>query len=317
MKLRRVLLLLAVGQVLLLQANLFSQELPQAPRPGSSRWGREDQRGAANLLTAQKVLEATQLIKTGKIYQLGRLYEQDMPLIGGRQFTRLMHAPFDLGGKNQVVALTELLIAEIGQVGTQFDGLGHIGIGDVFYNGNNRRDFQSSSGLTKLGIENAGVFLTRGILLDIAALKGVERLEKGQEITAQDLRDALRRQNLTIRPGDVVLIHTGWGKLWNVDNALYTSGEPGIDASAARFLAEQQISMVGSDTWSLDALPERDPEVLIPAHQILLTLNGIYNLENMDTSELARDRIYEFAFFFAPLRLKGFTGSPGNPVAIR
>ena len=314
---RRRILFLVVGQALLLHGTLFSQELLQAPRPGSSRWGREDQRGAANLQTAAKVLEAAQLIKTGKVYQLGRVYEQGMPLFGQRQFTRLMPEPFGPAGKNQLVALEELLIAEIGQVGTQLDGLGHVGIADVFYNGNVRRDFQSASGLTKLGIENVGVFLTRGILLDITGLKGVARLEKGREITAQDLRDALRRQNLTIRAGDVVLIHTGWGQLWNVDNALYTSGEPGIDASAARFLAEQQISLVGSDTWGLDAVRQVDPAFEIPAHQILLTLNGIYNLENLDTSELARDWIYEFAFFFAPLRLKGFTGSPGNPVAIR
>ena len=313
----RCTLFLLAGQVLLFQGHLFSQELPQAPRPGSSRWGREDQRGAANLLTAAKVLEAAQLIRTGNVYQLGRLYEQGMPLFGRRQFTGLMPAPFGPAGKNQASALEELLIAEIGQVGTQLDGLGHFGIADVFYNGNIRRDFQTASGLTKLGIENAGVFLTRGILLDITALKGIARLEKGQQITAQDLSDALKRQNLTIRPGDVVLIHTGWGQLWNVDNALFNSGEPGIDISAARFLAEQQISLVGSDTWGLDVVPGRDSEVLFPAHQILLTLNGIYNLENLDTSELARDRIYEFAFFFAPLRLKGFTGSPGNPVAIR
>ena len=292
-------------------------KVPEPPRPGSSKWGKDDQRGAANLLTAKKVLEAVQLIRKGQVYQLGSIYEEDMPLSSHRHFSVLMHVPSQPQGKNKLVGMEELLIAEIGQVGTQLDGLGHVGIGNTFYNGNDRRDFQTATGLTRLGIENVGVFLTRGLLLDVAALKGVQRLEDGYEITTEDLRAALQKENLKIRPGDVVLIHTGWGSLWKVDNEAYVKSEPGIGVSAAQFLVDQQISLVGSDNWGIEVIPGPDPEVLGPAHQILITLNGIYNLESIDTSELARDRVYEFAFFFAPLRLKGFSGSPGNPVAIR
>ena len=295
----------------------LGQQLPQPPKPGSSKWGEEDQRGAANLLTPQKVLEAVELIKTGKVYQLGSVYEEGMPLQPHRHFSVLMHAPSPPQGKTKLSANEELLIAEIGQVGTQLDGLGHIGINDIFYNGIHRRDFQTPTGLTKLGIENAGVFFTRGILLDIAKLKGVQRLEKGYEITVQDIQEALEKEKLKIRPGDAVLFHTGWGSLWNVDNELYNSGEPGIGMEAAAFLADEQISLVGSDTWATEVAPYPDPDLFGPAHQILITLNGIYNLEIVDTSELAQDQVYEFAFFLAPLRLKGFSGSPGNPVAIR
>ena len=196
------------------------------------------------------------------------------------------------------------------------DGLGHVGIDGIFYNGLKAEDFITSKGLIRLGIENVGVFFTRGLLLDIASLKGKARLKKGYEITDKDLQQALRKQGLQIHPGDVVLIHTGWGSLWNVDNDLFNSGAPGIGISAARFLVQQQVVLVGADNWSLDVMPNPSPDLMVPSHQILITQNGIYSLENLDTSALARNRVYEFAFVLAPLRMKGATGSPGNPVAI-
>ncbi len=294
-----------------------AQQPPDPPQRGSSKWGAEDQRGAANLLTSEKVLEAVSLVKKGQVYQLGRVYEESMPLVPHRHFSVIMPVPDAPAGKNQIRGTEALLIAEIGQVGTQFDGMGHVGIGDIFYNGYDRREFQTAKGLTKLGIENAGAFLTRGVLLDIAGLKGTTRLKKGYEITAQDLRDAMDREKVKIHKGDAVLIHTGWGSLWKVDNDLFNSGEPGIGVEAANFLVSQEICMVGSDSWATEVIPNPNPDLAFPVHQILIPLNGIYNLENLDTSSLVRDRVYEFAFFFAPLRLKGFAGSPGNPVAIR
>ncbi len=302
---------------LALASLAIAQQSFEPPKPGSSKYGRDDQRGAANILTAAKVLEATKLIKTGKVYQLGRVLEEGMPLVAHRHFTVIMHVPSPPAGKNRVSSNEEALISEIGQVGTQLDGLGHVGVGDIFYNGNNRHDFQTGNGLTKLGIENAGVFITRGLLLDLAILKGVGHLEKGYEITAADLKQALQREKLEIRPGDAVLIHTGWGSLWEVDNDLYDSGEPGLGIGAADFLVEQQISLVGADTWATEVVPNPDPNLSFPVHQILLTQNGIYNLEIVDTSELARDGVYEFEFILTPLRLKGFTGSPANPIAVR
>ena len=180
-----------------------------------------------------------------------------------------------------------------------------------------QRQFVTPKGLAKLGIEKVGVFFARGILLDIALLKKKARLEKGYEVTDTDLKQASESQRIQISPGDCVFIHTGWGELWQTDHSQYTNGEPGIGLTAARFLAQREITLVGFDNWGADAMPGSDPELFHPAHQILLTQNGIYILENLDTSALARDRVYEFAFFFAPLRLKGATGSPGNPVAIR
>jgi kynurenine formamidase len=292
------------------------EQAPQAPKRGSSPWGPDDQRGAMNRITPAKTLEAAQLVKQGKIYSLGRVYEEGIPLFPGRLFKLSIPHPDAPVGDNQVTAHDELITANLGQVGTQFDGLGHVGIGDTFYNGHDRRDFATPHGLTKLGIENVGVFLTRGVLLDIAGLKGKNRLEMGYEITVDDMQQAMKKQNVAITPGDVVLFHTGWGSLWMVDNDTYNAGEPGIGMAAARFLVEKQIVMAAADNWSVEVVPAPQQGLAYPVHQILIVQNGIHLLENLDTSALAQDKIYEFAFFFAPLPVKGATGSPGNPVAV-
>jgi kynurenine formamidase len=289
----------------------------EAQRWYPSRWGAEDQRGAANRLTPQKVLEAKDLIKQGNVYQLGRVYESGMPMFGTRHYSLRIPQTFKIPGSNQATYHDELVSAEIGQVGTQFDGLGHVGIGDLFYNGNNRADFAQPDGLTKLGIENVGPIVTRGLLIDVARQKGVAQLESGYEITTSDLQAALKSQSLEIRPGDVVLIHTGWGALWMKDNARYGAGAPGIGVAAAQFLADKEVTVVGADTWGVEVGPNPDASLGAPVHQLLIARNGIYLHENLNTEDLARDNVYEFAYIFAPLRLKGATGSPGNPIAIR
>lgn len=124
------------------------------------------------------------------------------------------------------------MASQLGQVGTQLDGLGHVGIGDVSYNGFDQRQFVTPKGLAKLGIEKVGVFFARGVLLDIALLKEKARLEKGYEVTDTDLKQALESQRIQINPGDCVFVHTGWGGLWETDHSQYTSGEPGIGSSA-------------------------------------------------------------------------------------
>lgn len=282
-----------------------------------SPWGAADQRGAANRITPAKVLEAKDLITRGAVYQLGRTYETGMPLFGTRHYSLRIPYVFGPQGTNQVVYHDEIISGELGQVGTQFDSLSHIGIGDLFYNGNNRHDFAKPEGMTKLGVENVGALTTRGVLVDVAAYKGVPQLEGGYEITAADVQGALKRQSVEIRPGDIVLIHTGWGSLWMKDNAKYTASAPGIGIGAAQFLVGKEVVMVGADTWAVDVVPNPDPNLAFPVHQLFLPRNGIYIFENLATEDLARDSVYEFAFFFAPLKLKGATGSPGNPLAIR
>jgi kynurenine formamidase len=288
-----------------------------------SPWGPADERGAANRITPAKVLEAVRLIKTGKIYQLGRIYEQGMPLFGSRHYSLTIPGgpsggPF---GNAKLVYNDEMFSGEIGQVGTQFDGLGHIGtlIGTdvVYYNGLKQADVGGSYGLKKLGVHNVGVFFTRGILLDVLAYKGGERLPIGYVITPEDVQGTLARQG-TREPGegDVVLFHTGHGKLWMKDNPEYNKGCPGPGVTVAKWLIDKSICLVGGDTWPVEAVPGEDKDRPFECHQWWITMNGIYIHENLDLAELAAERVYEFAYIFSPLRLKGATGSPGNPIAV-
>jgi len=304
-------------------AEAPNDETPIGPKWWPSEYGADDQRGAANRITPKKVLEAKQLIRNGKVFSLGRLYEHGMPNPGKRHFSLTIPGSPTQGptGKNRLVSHDELVSGEIGQVGTQFDGLGHVGVRigdeDVFYNGFKRTEFATAYGLTKLGVENAGVFFTRGVLLDVARLREVERLPEGYVVSVSDLVACLEAAKLTLGEGDVVLIRTGHGQLWMKDNEAYARGEPGIGMEAARWLSQRQPAIIGADTWAIEVVPHEDPDRPFPVHQWDLVRHGIYHLENLDLEELAAAKVHEFAFIYAPLRLKGATGSPGNPIAVR
>ena len=282
-----------------------------------SRWGADDQRGAGNRMTAAKVLEAKNLITRGQTYQLGRVYESGMPIFGTRHYSLRIPKVFGPNGANQMFYHDEIISGELGQIGTQFDGLGHLGIGDLFYNGNRRSEFAKAEGLVKLGVENVGAIVTRGVLVDVAKYKGVQQLAGNYEITPADLKGALQKEGVSIKSGDMVLIHTGWGSLWMKDNAKFGATEPGIGIAAGQMLVDAEVVVVGADTWGVEIMPNPDPSLSAPVHQLFLARNGIYLHENLITAELARDNVYECMYSYAPLRLKGATGSPGNPIAIR
>src|SRR4051794_35277483 len=209
-------------------------ETPIGPKWWPSEWGAGDERGAANRMTPERALAAAKLIRTGKVYSLGRVYEHGMPLPGKRHFSLTIPGRPTGGpdGKNRGVYNEEMFSGEIGQIGTQLDGLGHVGVrmgrDDYFYNGHKLSEFGTARGLEKLGIEKVGVFFTRGVLIDVAAYRKVPRMKTGEVITVEDLTGALKAQKVEVKEGDVVLLRTGHGKLWMKDNETYGKGEPGI-----------------------------------------------------------------------------------------
>lgn len=287
-----------------------------------SKYGPEDQSGASNLMTSAKALEAIALMKTGTVASIGRVYEAEMPLFGNRAFALrgtggLAGGPF---GENKVVWMDDFLATEIGQVGTQFDGLGHIGIGSdtgaTFYNGVAAQDMAGSYGLRKNGIEHVKPLFTRGIVLDIAALRDAP-MQAGDVITPADLEAAIERQGIA-EPGsgDVVLLHTGWGRHWIVDNDTYNAGCPGIGIPAAAWLIQRDIALVGADTWPVEAVPNPNASNAFDVHQELLAKNGIFIHENLATERLIEAGVSEFAYIFSPVPVKGATGSPGAPLAV-
>jgi kynurenine formamidase len=155
-------------------------------------------------------------------------------------------------------------------------------------------------------------------LFDLVGVRGRD-LNLGEEITIADLEAAMRRQNMApdaVKPGDCVFLHTGWGSLWNNDNATFVKGEPGLGIPAAKWFVEKQVVLIGADTWAVEVVPNADSSLAFPVHQELLAKNGIHIHENLDTAALAADGVSTFCYIMLPLLIKGATGSPGRPIAL-
>ena len=294
-----------------------SWSVPEPSQRCPSKWGAGDERGSMNHMKPAAVLAATKLIRTGEVIELGRVLNNSMPFSGTRRFDLHTKRTVINPGRNKRGSNEELVVSEIGQVGTQFDAFPHQMIGSSFYNCVPIEGNETRAGFGKLGVDGVGSLIARGVLIDVAALKGAPVLPDNYEITPQDLLQALARQKLTLKPGDAILIHTGWGTLWSVDNARYVKTCPGIGVAAAEWLAKQDPLLVGADNWPVEVGPNPDPDLSLPVHQIMLVVNGIHILENMKLDVLAAERVHEFAFVVQPLKIKGGTGSTVAPIAIR
>ena len=307
----------AIGLVCAASAFAQSWTPPTDAQRCPSKWGAADQRGAGNHMKPETVLRATRLIRTGEVFELGRVLKADMPFSTGRRFEMEVKRTNMNAGSNRRGSNEEIVFSEIGQVGAQFDGFTHQTIGDSLYNCVKVADVATRTGFTKLGIEHVGSLITRGVLIDVAALKGVPMLADTYPITVDDLQRALQRQKLTLQPGDAVIIHTGWGRLWDTDGARYLKTNPGLTTAAAEWLAKQDPMLIGTDNGPVGVTPDPDPNLSNPVHQIALVVNGIHLLENLKLDELAGKQVYEFALIVQPLKIQGGTGSTVAPVAVR
>jgi kynurenine formamidase len=285
-----------------------------------SKYGPDDTLGAINELSPEGVVAAAKLVKTGKTYALGVETGRETPAYGARRFDLYAVAHGDGSGDplgaNRATAHDDWMLTWLG-VGTQIDGLAHFGIDHVYYNGNRPRDFFAPTGVTKFGTHELPPIVTRGVLLDVAGHRGVARLAAGDVIAAEELAAIAQKQNTPIDRGDVVILHTGWQPLATTDPEAFLAGEPGIDVDGAAWLASQGVVAVGADTWGLDVFPNPKPDHFFPAHQTLLAKNGVYILENLATSELARDGTTPFLFVLGQPRFVGAVQMVVNPVAIR
>jgi kynurenine formamidase len=202
------------------------------------------------------------------------------------------------------------------QMGTHVDGLNHLQVGEHTYNGHRIADIAEEYGTNRLGIDTLPQVVTRGVLLDVAAVRGVDRLGPGEVVTVADARAALDRAGLQVRPGDAVLFHTGWGSLWGGDNDRYASGEPGPGSALGQWLAQQRIALTGCDTWSYGAYPPEDPAEPFVVPQTLNVRHGIVVVENLRLTDIARAGLREFLFVLSHAKLRGATGAWVAPLAI-
>lgn len=285
-----------------------------------SKHGAGDTIGAANNLSPEATKAAAQLVKLGKTYALGVVTDRTTPAYPPRSYNIVVTQSNDgmgvpLAG-NKVTANDDILMTYLG-IGTQIDGLGHVGIGHRYYNGIEAKDFVSPGGLTKLGTESIPPMATRGILLDMTKLKRVKMLAAGTAINRAEIDAAAKAAGVTIGKGDVVLFHTGYLALAAKDPATFIAQQPGLGKEGAAYLASLGVVAVGADTAALEVIPFEDKTEAFPVHQILLAKNGVHVLENINTTELARDGATTFLFVLGQPRFQGAVQMVVNPIAIR
>jgi len=289
--------------------------------PTASRFGPDDQIGNLRHVTPAKTLAAVRLVTRGKAYRLGIETNKTTPAYPPRTFAITILQPGQVGGTTLGPTRTTYnddVIAGWAGIGSQLDGLGHLGIDHLYFNCNRAADFVRPDGLVRLGIEQVPAVATRGVLLDMAGYLGTDLVPEGTVFNRAEIEGAMRRQGLeAIEAGDVVLFHTGWTALIGKDDRRYAAGEPGLGRDGARYLAARDVAMVGADTWGVEAIPAEPGAGIFEVHQILLARHGIYLLENMNTAEMVRDQAWEFLFTLGPPRITGAVQAIVNPIAIR
>lgn len=325
-----------------------------------SQWGKDDRAGSANhTKNSDNIKRALSKIKQYKALTIGKYYHREAPAFGPRGWNMTIPGtptggPF---GKNALIYHDELVYTEIGQIQTQFDGPGHIGVntskGPMMYNGRITWDiYERGAGGRVMGMGPAGVehvgelgFVCRLVVLDAVALrKSQGKISAADEmlpipkkagdpgiVTADDLKAMVRAAGIDeIGSGDCVALHTGQGNTWGngryksltgeqraAARAIFAQGEPGFGISACEYMASRNIALTMGDTSANDAQPGGEQDgYAVPCHTQLQTRLGIWNLENVDTESLVTTGIKEAAFIWAPLRIIGGTGSPGNPVVL-
>ena len=281
------------------------------------RWGDDDQKGTLNLITPEKRKAAAALVEDGVSVSLALdLNKEEGPL----NANPLEHKLDVLSFEEHVAAVDHYAISYHGFAHSHIDGLTHFTYKGKMYNGV-PADALKPEGSDKLGIEQAheGIF-TRGVLVDMAWLKGVDYLEGGTALTAEDFEEWEKKTGITLGSGDVMLLRTGrWVRSEHEDPAAFLDSAAGMHASMATWLKARDIAVIGCDGVS-DVVPSGVAGKFNPLHELVLVGTGMLILDNLDLEAVAveakkRNR-WEFLLVVAPLRVPGGTGSPVNPIAV-
>ncbi len=288
-----------------------------------SRWGADDELGAANLMSTRSVLAAANLVRQGNVHPLGIVIDPNMPAFPPRAMMLQVVQPGQHHGRtlDGDFGWHMTYNDDVAQLwwgtGPQLDGLGHLGEQGLFYNCTPGSEFAAITGLQKFGIDQVPPLVGRGVLLDMAEYFGVETLDGGQPITSEDIAAAADSQDVEFRDGDVILIHTGWtDAMLEAEPGTWVATEPGITNEAAEYLASMNPMAVGADTWGVEAVPPIEGDRVFYGHVTLLKENGIYILETMNTGRLAEEDVTEFLFVLGQARMKGAVQMMINPVAM-
>ena len=287
------------------------------------RWGADDELGTLNFITPDVVRRGAACVRRGEVFSLGLPFGADGPQIGTGGRVNPLHLMSVIGGQyGPDFRFADDVVTMPLQCATQWDSLAHVWYDDRLYN-----DVPASAvtyaGASRNSIDRLKGIVSRGVLLDVARARNVERLEGGQVIIPADLEAAERRAGVRVERGDVLLLRTGWMRVFTKENdrLTYMKSEPGLGIDCVEWLHAREVAAVAADTQAVEVLPGEDPRLVLPVHLLCirdmgLTLGEMFDLEAL-ADDCARDGVYEFLFSAPPLRIRGAVGSPLNPLAVK
>jgi len=295
---------------------------------GQSPWGPDDQLGRLNMMTEQSKAAILSRISTGVVYDLSVEYFMGMPgwfPAGDPRYTfwmthtpkgNVVADPMKVGKEmNEHVSYTGTAFSMYAHTGTHIDALNHFGLNGKVYNDFSADEHLGDHGWTKTGAETIPPIVARGVLIDVAAYKGVDMLPAGYRIEQKDIVAALEKQKIELAKGDVILIRTGRMQSYE-DADAYLENPPGLGMDGARYLVEKGAMVIGGDNLSLEAFPSEVEGNYIPVHTFLLAQHGIPIMELVELEGVSKDKVYEFAFIGGSLKLRGADAAPMRPIAI-
>lgn len=292
------------------------------------RWGADDELGTLNLIDAAAVQRGVAAARTGQRFSLAMRLDANGPQMGtipGRinplHTMVAINTPYT-GGPDGFCCSDDVLTLGL-QACTHWDALAHVSYDGLLYNGHPADSVTAERGATRCGIHKVQSIVSRGVLLDVARARGVDRLPPGHPIGEDDLDAALAQAGVVLEPGDVVLVRTGQMTHFKArDRTTYTLGDqPGLTVGTVRWFRRHDVAAVAIDTLALEVYPCEDPDVLFPVHLLHLRDMGLTQGQNFDLEELAAhcaaDGTYEVLLVANPEPVTGGAGAPTNPVAVK
>ena len=290
------------------------------------RWGADDERGTLNLITPDCVVEAARLVRTGKTFALGIPFDGDGPQDGrvrANPARMMKETGGEMPGHPGAFRFADDYVFMALQAASQWDSLAHVHYDGLLYNG-----FPATSvdvtGAARCAVSNLSPGVVgRGVLLDVARLRGVDWLPMGTAITPEDLDAAAEAGGVEVRSGDVLLVRTGWRRKFvtDKDKAGFKAGEPGLSVRCIDWLHRHGVAAVGSDNFAIEVLPGEYADEYLPVHMIALRDMGMPLAEILDLEALAEDcaadGVNDFLFAGPPLSFTRGVGSPVNPIALK
>jgi len=290
------------------------------------RWGADDRRGTLNLIDEAAIKRGLAAARQGRSFSLSYPFDENGMQLG--------YMPGRINPERTMVSLKSSLTGDPSdftsnddavsmgiQASTHLDALSHVGYENLLYNGVSM-DTVDEAGAHELGIEKVGPVVSRGVLLDIARLHGVDHFDDGYAIGADDLEAASRRAGLTVLPGDIVLVRTGhmhW--LRTGDKVHYSHPTPGLGLKSVEWIRDHDVALVATDTIVFECYPPEDPQAMLPVHMLNIRDVGLTQGQNwlLDplADDCAADGQHDFLLVATPLPFTRAVGSPVAPTAVK